>query len=132
MIITLIVSGVLWFFFATAKPMAMRVAATSDGAQFERDLKDWATNKVGEGKLTKSDVEELFPEGYALSLGGEVPDRDFRSMIGDISQLSAPPILPSYFLIFVGLLGIIHSVHLSIRSKRQAEQAGDGDAEEAV
>jgi len=103
--------------------MAMRIAATSDGMQFERDLKSWATDKVAEGKLTESDVKEIFPEGYALNLGGEVPDRDFRSMIDDISQLSAPPIWPGYILLSVGLLGIIHSILLSFRSKRQAEQA---------
>lgn len=74
MIMTLIVSSVLWFFFSTATSMAMRVAATSDGMQFESDLKRWATDKVAEGKLTERNVKEIFPEGYALSLGGEVPD----------------------------------------------------------
>lgn len=132
MIITLIVLGMLWVFFASAFPMAMRVGATSDAMQLERDLNVWATEKVAEGKLSESDVEEIFTEGYSLILGGERKDRNFREMIGHIAVSSAPPAWPGLVMILIGLLGAIHSIYLAFKNKRPAEQGGDGDTEGSV
>src|SRR5690606_26043717 len=88
----------------------MRTRAMSDAMQLEANLKAWATQKVSEGKLVESDVEELFPEGYSLRFGGEHPTQNFREMIDHIAISSAPPVWPGCFMIAIGILGVVHSI----------------------
>lgn len=81
----------------------------SDALQLEANLKAWAAEKMHDGKLQESDLTEIFPEGYSLRYGGEDPNKDFREMISDISQSSAPPVWPGVLSVLIGGAGAISS-----------------------
>jgi hypothetical protein len=129
MVVTLILSGIVWLFYATMIPSMMRTRALSDAMQLEADLKRWAVEKVWEGKLDESDVQEIFPEQYALRFGGEHPDKNFREMIEHIAQSSAPPVWPGAFMILVGIIAGIRSASGS-RTQRTAADPRACDVEE--
>ena len=97
----------------------MRIRAMSDAMQMEADLQRWATGKVSESELI-----EIFPENYSLIFGGESKNRNFRRMIEEIAVSSAPPVWPGVASLLIGLAGAVSS----IRDKRDknAEQAGTG------
>ena len=102
MAITLILLGTLWTYYATLNASMIQTRAMSDAMQMEADLKAWATGKVSESELL-----EIFPEGYALRFGGERKDRNFRKMIGDISTSGVPPLWPGLLSVFAGLLALV-------------------------
>ena len=83
----------------------MRTRAISDGMQLELNLKNWMDEKVSEGRLQESDVNQIFPENYSLRFGGENPSRNFRQMIAEISKSSAPPTWPGVASILIGCIG---------------------------
>ena len=107
--------------------MAMRTRAMSDAMQLEANLKGWAAEKVSEGKLDESDLQDLFPEGYSLRFGGEHPSRSFREMIDHIAVSSAPPVWPGWFMIAIGIIGVIHSIYNArtkkLRFKSEVQQS---------
>jgi hypothetical protein len=127
MILTLILLGGVWLFCASAVPMAMRTRAMSDAMQLESNLKGWATEKVSEGKLDESDLQDLFPEGYSLRFGGEHPSRNFREMIDHIAVSSAPPAWPGLFMIAIGIIGGIHSIYNAQTKKQNKSCEATGD-----
>lgn len=92
----------------------------SDAMQLEANLKAWTSEKVLDGKLQEGDVVEIFPEGYSLRFGGESPNRNFREMISDISQSSAPPVWPGLLSILIGGAGAVSC--LRAYKNNQAEQ----------
>lgn len=94
----------------------------SDALQLEADLKRWLAEKVSEGKLDESDVQELFPQD-SLRFGGEHKNRNFLEMIDHIAQSSAPPVWPGEFMIGIGILGMAHSLFISISKKKQDKLA---------
>ena len=121
MAVTLILFGAFWIFSATAVPMAMRVRAMSDAAQLESNLHAWASEKVQTGKLQDTDVKEIFPEGYALRMGGEDPSKSFREMISDIAVSSAPSVYLGYVCVAVGCIALL--ICGTRGPKHSAEQA---------
>jgi hypothetical protein len=123
-----ILLGGIWLFYATIAPSAARTGAISDAMALENELAGWALGKVVEGKLTSSDIQEIFSEDYALRLGGESPKKNFHEMIEDIAGLSAPPIWPGIILIVIG--GVLSVLLPSTPTrKRMAEQAAPSDGE---
>lgn len=123
-----ILIGGIWLFYATIVPSAARTGAISDAMALENELAGWASGKVVEGKLTGSDIREIFSEDYALRLGGESPQKNFHEMIGDIAGSSAPPIWPGIILIVIG--GVLSVLLPSAPTrKRMAEHAAPSDGE---
>lgn len=122
MIATLILFGGFWLLYGTVASTAMRMRAMSDAMSLETHLKAWAAEKVSDGKLAGSDVEELFPEGDSLRFGGERPGRNFREMIDDIVVSSAPPVWPAWIMIAIGILGAILSIKRT-PTKMETDQA---------
>jgi hypothetical protein len=117
MAVVLILFGALWSYYATLNASMMQARAMSDARQMEADLKAWAMDKVSEPELL-----EIFPENYALRLGGERKDRNFRKMIEDISISSAPPLWPGLLSVLTGLIGLVSALRDN-RNKR-TEQTG--------
>lgn len=62
-ITTLIFFGRSWLLCATALPQATQTRAMSDTMRMEPNVKAWAAQKISEGKLGESIVEERFPAG---------------------------------------------------------------------
>ena len=79
----------------------------------EADLQIWATGKVSESELI-----EIFPEDYSLIFGGESRNRNFRKMIEEIAVSSAPPVWPGVASLLIGLAGAVSS----IRDRRDKTQ----------
>jgi hypothetical protein len=107
--ITLILVGTIWSYYATFNVMMMRTRAMSDAMQMEVDLQRWAT-----GKVSDSELFEIFPENDSLVFGGESKNRNFRKMIEEIAISSAPPLWPGVASLLIGLAGAVSS----IRDKR--------------
>lgn len=116
---TLILLGGIWLHYATINPSIMRTRAMGDAAQLEMNLQRWAAGNISEGKLSENDVKEIFPDGYTLVFGGGNPNKDFREMIGDIAQSSAPPVWPGVVSIVLGFIGAVYSFRTS--RNKQAE-----------
>ncbi len=95
--------------------------------QLEANLKGWASGKVSEGKLTESDVQEIFPENYSLRFGGENLNKNFREMVEHIAQSSAPPIWPGVAIVSVGVIAAFRLPSPQKRNKK-AEQDVDFNA----
>ena len=121
-----ILVGGIWMFYATIGPAKARTGATSDAMALENDLAGWASRKVVEGKLTNSDIREIFSEDYALRLGGEKSRKNFHDMIENISVSSAPPIWPGIILIVIGGVLCVLLPSTPIR-KHPAEQVVAAD-----
>ena len=100
----LIILGVFWLFYALFMPPTMAKGYETYAIVFEANLKNWASEKVAEGKLTESDVQEIFPENGSLSSGGEIRYGNLREMVSGIVESSAPPAWPSAILVVVGLM----------------------------
>ena len=107
---TLVILGALWLYHATFIPKIMQTRAMSDARQLEANLQVWAEQKVHEGKLREDDVAGIFNDRYGLRLGGEKPNRNFREMIDDISQSSAPPGWPGVVALVVGIGGLVSCI----------------------
>ena len=122
---TLILFGAIWIFYSTVVPKMMRTRALSNAMQLEADLHRWLIDKV-----PSDDLEEMFSEDYALRLGGESQKRNFREMISNISQSSAPPAWPGFASLLIGVTGLVFC--LRGREKAKAEQNGDGKPDSAV
>ncbi len=118
---TLMTLGATWIFHATIIPTVMRTRAMSDAMQLEANLKAWTSEKVLDGKLQEDDVGEIFPQGYSLRFGGESPNKNFRKMISDISQSSAPPAWPGVLSILIGGAGAVSC--LRAHRTKQSEQS---------
>jgi hypothetical protein len=116
MAITLILLGAIWSYYATIHAKVMRTRAMSDAMQMESDLQGWATGKVSESELL-----EIFPENYSLRFGGESKNRNFRVMIEEIAVSSAPPVWPGVASILIGLAGA--STLFRNKRNKNAEQA---------
>ena len=123
---TLITFGAIWIFHATLVPSVMRNRAMSNAMGLETNLKRWTSEKVYDGKLQDSDVLEIFPEGSALRFGGENPNKNFREMISEIAQSSAPPIWPGVLAILIGGAGAV-SCFRARKNKHGSPQVGGGN-----
>ncbi len=121
---TLILLGGIWLFYATIVPSVMRNRALSDAMQLEANLKGWASGKVAEGKLTESDVREIFPGSYSLRFGGENPSRNFREMVERNAQSSAPPIWPGVVIVSVAVITAFR-LPSPTQAKQEAKQNVD-------
>ena len=117
---SLVLLGTIWLYYATINATMMRTRAMSDAMQMEADLKGWAMGKVSESELL-----DIFPENYSLRFGGEIKNRSFRMMIEEIAVSSAPPVWPGVASILIGLVGAFAS--LRDKRKKKAEQAVDGN-----
>jgi hypothetical protein len=102
---TLIFFGVIWSYYATLNPRTMQIRAMSDASQMEADLNRWAT-----GKVSESDLLEIFPEKNSLRFGGENKHRNYRTMIQEVAVSSAPPIWPGITSMLMGLAGLLSSM----------------------
>ena len=76
----------------------------SHAMQLETELKNWADEKISQGKLTQDDVQEIFPDDYSLRFGGESPTKNFREMMEHVAVSSAPPIWPFFIIAGVGIV----------------------------
>jgi hypothetical protein len=122
MALYLVLIGLILVFYASLT-QAADLSASSDAAQFEFRWKTWADSKVEAGKLERSDVEELFPDGQRLRFGGENPDRDFRQMISHISRKSVPPAWIGISSLLLGVAGVISCVRSLLAKQAKASGA---------
>ena len=131
-IATQILIGGIWLFYATIVPSAARTGAISEGMALENELAGWASRKVVEGKLTSSDIQEIFSDDYALRLGGESPKKNFREMIVDIAGSSAPPIWPGIILIVIGGVSSVLLPSTPIRKRMAENKPVDATARSSI
>lgn len=104
----------------------MRNRAASNAMGLETNLKRWTNEKVYDGKLQDSDVLEIFPEGAALRFGGENPNKNFREMISEIAQSSAPPTWPGVLAVLIGGAGAVSCFRAS-KTKQGSSQVDGGN-----
>lgn len=107
MSVTLILLGILWIYCAIFVPYVMHARAMSDAMHFEAALNSWAAGKVNDGKLQPSDIEEIFPEGRSLLIGGENANQNFEEMVENIAQSCAPADWPGILSVLIGAAGVV-------------------------
>lgn len=100
--------GIGWLFYAVSVPYLNGVKASSEAMEFQSKLYEWMDEKVQSGNLERSDVEELFPDGYgSFEMSATNSEEDFTQMMRRISVMSAPSQFLGFMAFFAGLAGLI-------------------------